>query len=57
MAGERVMKMSFEDELKGCKLVAPDVDALLRFFDRRNMNPTAPSPLLLAALGPLFEVL
>ena len=51
------MKMSFEDELKGYKLVAPDVDALLRFFDRRNMNPTAPSPLLLAALGPLFEAL
>lgn len=57
MARERAMAMSFEDELKDYKLVAPDVDALLRFFDRRDTNPTAPSPLLLVALGPLFEAL
>ena len=51
------MKMSFEDELKGYKLVAPDVDALLRHFERRYMNPTASTPSLLAAAGPLFDEL
>lgn len=57
MIGEKAIAMSFDDELKDYKLVAPDVDALLRHFERRYMNPTASTPSLLAAAGPLFEEL
>lgn len=57
MIGKKAIAMSFEDELKDYKLVAPDVDALLRHFNQRHMNPTASAPSLLTAVGPLFESL
>ena len=39
------------------KLVAPDVDSLLRCFDRYHMNPTQSTPALLSAADPLFDLL
>ena len=57
MTGEKTMTMLFEDELRDYKLVAPDVDALLRYFDRRYMNPTSSTLSLLTAVGPLFDAL
>ncbi len=39
------------------KLVAPDVDRLLRYFDRRFMNPTGSTPRLRAAAESLSKIL
>ena len=39
------------------KLVAPDVDSLLRYFDRQHMNPTQSTPALLNAADPIFSLL
>ena len=39
------------------KLVAPDVDALLRHFDRGFRNSEKPSAELMSAMDPLFEAL
>ena len=39
------------------KLVAPDIDRLLRYFDDRHMNPSVPTPALTAAMEPLFSAL
>ena len=47
--------MYFEDEK--FKLVAPDVDRLLRCFDRRDFNASASTEILLNAAEPVFRVL
>ncbi len=39
------------------KMVAPDIDRLLEFFDRRYLNPTASTERLISAMEPLFETL
>lgn len=39
------------------KLVAPDIDRLVRCFDRGILNPSPPTKGLLAALEPLFSAL
>lgn len=39
------------------KLVAPEIDALLRYFGQGHMNPSRPSAALCAAMEPLFEAL
>ena len=39
------------------KLVAPNIDLLLRYFDHRHMNPSVPTPALTAAMEPLFSAL
>ena len=39
------------------KLVAPNIDLLLRYFDHRNMNPSVPTQALTAAMEPLFSAL
>ena len=39
------------------KLVAPDIDSLLRYFDRGFQNSEKPSKDLLSAMDPLFETL
>ena len=39
------------------KLIAPDIDRLLRYFDDRHMNPSVPTPALTAAMEPLFSAL
>ena len=39
------------------KLVAPDIDRLLRCFDRGYLNPSVPSMRLLDAIEPLFSAL
>ena len=43
--------------MKEYKLVAPEIDALLRYFERGHMNPSRPSAALCAAMEPLFEAL
>lgn len=48
--------MFFEDE-KQYNLVAPDVDELLRYFDRGLMNPTQSTPSLLEAFSILSDIL
>ena len=48
--------MFFDDNDKGYKLVAPDVDGLLRFFDRREYNPTSSTPALMSAAESLFQI-
>ena len=48
--------MFFEDE-KQYKLVAPDVDLLLRYFDHRSLNPAPSTPALLAAFTSIFDIL
>ena len=47
--------MYFEDEK--FKLIAPDVDRLLRCFDRRDFNASASTEILLNAAEPVFRVL
>lgn len=42
---------------EGKKITAPQIDRLLRCFDRRHMNPSAPSRKIIAAMEPLFSVL
>ncbi|MBQ9154989.1 MAG: hypothetical protein IJ130_14400 [Solobacterium sp.] len=39
------------------KLTAPDIDELLRCFDRSYMNPSRPSEALSEAMEPLFDAL
>ena len=39
------------------KLVAPNIDLLLRYFDHRHMNPSVPTQALTAAMEPLFSAL
>ena len=41
----------------GNKLVAPDIDVLLRYFDREYMYSSRPSAELCAAMEPLFDAL
>lgn len=48
--------MFFEDDEKQYKLVAPDIDALLRYFESGLMNPTKSTDALLAAAKPLFDI-
>ena len=48
--------MFFEDG-KQYKLIAPDVDELLRYFDHRSLNPTPSNPRLLAAFTSIFDIL
>lgn len=43
--------------MKDYKLVAPDIDGLLRFFDRGYLNPSVPSEKLYEAMEPLFSAL
>lgn len=39
------------------KLVAPDIDRLLKYFDRGYLNPSGVRPALAKAMEPLFELL
>ena len=39
------------------KLVAPDIDGLLRYFDRGHQNPSAPTAGMISAMEPLFSAL
>ena len=39
------------------KLVAPNIDLLLRYFDHKHLNPSVPTPALTAAMEPLFSAL
>ena len=43
--------------MKEYKLVAPDIDRLLLFFDRGHINPSIPSKALVTAMEPLFSTL
>lgn len=49
--------MFFEDDDKKYKLVAPDVDTLLRYFDERRYNPVLSTPELLSATDKLWDIL
>ena len=49
--------MFWEDDEKEYKLVAPDIDSLLRYFDRQQLNPMQSTDALLSALKPLFEMM
>ena len=49
--------MFFEDENKDYKMVAPDIDELIAYFDHIYMSPTKSTTTLLAALEPIFEIL
>ena len=49
--------MDFEEQLVDYRMVAPDVDALLRCFDRGFVNPGASTPELLAAAELLFSAM
>jgi len=47
-----------EDNDTHYKLVAPDVDSLLGYFDRHgSLNPNSSTPALLAAFNSIFEIL
>ena len=48
--------MFFEDG-KQYKLIAPDVDELLRYFDHRSLDSTPSNPRLLAAFTSIFDIL
>ncbi|MBQ6960654.1 MAG: hypothetical protein IJP78_06725 [Clostridia bacterium] len=43
--------------MKEYKLIAPDIDRLLLFFDRGHINPSIPSKALVTAMEPLFSML
>ncbi|SDB54147.1 hypothetical protein [Butyrivibrio sp. INlla16] len=50
--------MFFEDDDKQYKLVAPDIDSLIRYFDSRDLiNARKSTPELFAAMKPIFEIL
>ena len=49
--------MFFEDENKDYKMVAPDIDELIAYFDHIYMSPTKSTTTLLAAIDPIFEIL
>ena len=49
--------MFFEDENKDYKMVAPDIDELIAYFDHIYMSSTKSTTTLLAALEPIFEIL
>ena len=49
--------MFFENDEKQYKLVAPDVDGLLHYFDRGHMNSVPSTPALLAAVEILADIL
>ena len=49
--------MFFEENDRQYKLVAPDVDELLRYFDHGHLNPTLSTPALLAAANNLWDIL
>lgn len=49
--------MFFGEYEKQYKLVAPYVDALLRYFERGHLNPKPSTPALLSAVTPLFDAL
>ena len=42
---------------KTYRLIAPDIDSLLRFFRDGHMNACSPTPAVIAAIDPLFEAL
>lgn len=48
--------MFFEEE-REYKMVAPDVDDLLRYFDRIRLSPTQSTPALLAAAEQLCNMM
>ena len=52
----RFHMISKEDETQ-YRLVAPDVDALLDYFDHRSLNPNPSTPALLAAFHSISEIL
>ncbi len=39
------------------KLIAPDIDRLLRYFERGYLNPSAPTERIVSAMEPLFRAL
>ena len=43
--------------MKEYKLVAPDIDRLLCYFDQRYLNPSSPTPEVAVAMDPLFTAL
>ena len=43
--------------VKEYKLVAPDIDRLLCYFDQRYLNPSSPTSEVAAAMDPLFTAL
>lgn len=50
--------MFFEDDDKKYKLVAPDVDRLIRYFESRDLiNARKSTPELFAAMEPIFEII
>ena len=49
--------MFFEDDEREYKLVAPDVDQLIRYFDNRYLNPILSTPALLSATNLLWDAL
>ena len=49
--------MFFEDDETQYKLVAPDVDALLRYFDHCSLNPNPSTPALLEAFTSISDIL
>ena len=49
--------MFFEDDEREYKLVAPDVDQLIRYFYNRYLNPILSTPALLSATDLLWDAL
>ena len=49
--------MISKDDDTQYKLVAPDVDSLLGYFDHRSLNPNPSTSALLAAFNSIFEIL
>ena len=42
---------------KDFRLIAPDIDSLLRFFRDGHTNATSPTPAVIAAINPVFDAL
>lgn len=51
------MSIEMYGDEKEYKLVAPDIDRLIRYFKHGHLNPMASTSALLAAMEPLFEIL
>ncbi len=54
---KRKEMITMNNREKDFRLIAPDIDSLLRFFRNGLTNATSPTPAVIAAIDPVFDAL
>ena len=54
---KRKEMITMNNREKDFRLIAPDIDSLLRFFRNGHTNATSPTPAVIAAIDPVFDAL